>query len=961
MGGNILQSSYERDNLNKNKNQTNYVKPYPVNYRDPYKSNIINTARSKLNNRINNLTNESLEPNSKIVNNIYRTINSKVEQEKNKVINEMVLNDIKKTYNNNIESMNNIDDDSNFSDNYTHKMNNLIYNQQHRNQNINQGYYSDSEDEYSNNGLEIIDRQNEIFNDIISYNNSSDNSSNNSLDNQFGELKFNHKGIPNTIQQDKQVLNIFNNGMNFVEQSNFDPKGDGRYGVTKDMTHNNMMPSFKSKTYGYNPMFEEEMGNYSTRKIELFSGSDKNPQFKHKQEVERLFPMETNKVESVVGVPNFNDYNQSRYIPSDKRQSEKPFQPVRVSPGLNLGYNQAGNTGRQDMYRALPKTVDQLRTINNPKISYTPPVIEGQRGERRGVIGDMIQKTPDRFYYISPDSYLPQIGDYVAPAMYGKIILDQTNRSIKPDNTHLNPAQGIDKSTPEYLQGQFKQSFKQVVESAGPLGPSQTNKGQIINQESWTPNETNRQTVNAGDKYNGNMAGNKQQGILENFDNAIPTTTLRELNNSTDPTNVQGNHTQVKLINFLNYIPQATKRQIITEDNGRKNITNISGQVKSYLFNALNSIPDTTLRETIENNLNITNMNGNKNSNPLFNYTNGITDTNNRNLTEDKVIISNVSNHVKSYLYNNLNNIPDAGLREIVNVWLVQGGQNTTGNYKQNQLFNYNNAIPETTLRELTENVIHITNQQGNTNGSKQYLINYINSMPDTTLRELTENNILLTGVKGNEVKGLLYNYINSIPDTTLREMTENTKNIGNQIGNYKQNQLFNYENGITDPTNRNMSENTKNIIGQKGSQFKEIMFNYKNGVSDPTNRNMTENTKNIIGQKGPQFKEIMFNYENGITDPTNRSMTENTKNIIGQKGDGMQLRSRLDANNALLNTVKEIIAEGRAPVPCGMDKGKTVKFTEYRFNNDNSSSIPVLSSYKIKTTIENDLYSFKN
>ena len=314
---------------------------------------------------------------------------------------------IKKTSNNNIETMTNIglknnnysdSDDSEFSDNYSVSgyKNNLKNKYNLKKQNDLYSALSDNySDEDSNINLKVIKQQDKFLSDVITNLSGSDydsdldfkqdkkikqdqNCNKDSFESQYDELKFNHEGMPETIQNGKQMLNIFNNKINFASQSNFDSKSDGRYNVTGDMTHNNMVPFFSSKTYGYNPMFEKEKENYSTRQIELFTGSDQNPQFKHKKEVTNLFSPETNKVESITGVPNFNDYFESRYIPSQTRNGERPFEPIRTTPGLNLGYNQMGNTGRQDLYRVLPKTVDQLRTVDNPKVSYNQPIIPGQ-------------------------------------------------------------------------------------------------------------------------------------------------------------------------------------------------------------------------------------------------------------------------------------------------------------------------------------------------------------------------------------------------------------------------------------------------------------------------------------------------------------------------------------------------------------------------------------------------------
>jgi hypothetical protein len=78
-------------------------------------------------------------------------------------------------------------------------------------------------------------------------------------------------------------------------------------------------------------------------------------------------------------------------------------------------------------------------------VSYTPLINPGQKGDRRGIIGDFIQKGPDRFFYNTPDSLLPQVGDHVAPAIYGKWIVDQTNRSLNPNTPALNPLAGTER------------------------------------------------------------------------------------------------------------------------------------------------------------------------------------------------------------------------------------------------------------------------------------------------------------------------------------------------------------------------------------------------------------------------------------------------------------------------------------------------------------------------------------
>ena len=1009
---------------------------------------------------------------------------------------------------NNSSSIKNYDDDSVFSDDYSLPLvtnnipitnNNgksLFRNENTNNKNIKRNkkrqkniITNDDVNTYENSSAETFDNVNNVntavlntqdrfFEDIEtslsgeyeSYKNNDDDENNennenneqNELDRQYGELKFDHVGIPGTLPPDRKMLKPFNQTMKVIPESEFKADCDGRFGVTSDMTHNNMVPFFKSNTYGYNPMREKQMENFAVRNIELFTGSDKNPQFRHKQEVENLFPDETGKVESVTGLPNFSDYFESRYIPSQSRNGELLTQPIRTTPGLNLGYTQNGNTGRQDLYRVMPRTVDQLRTTDNPKVSHEQPIIPGQKGNKGRIMGKMVQQGPDRFYYNSPDSMLPQVGEFEAPAIYGKYIIDPTNREMNGGNDYVGPVKShVDKNTPEYLQGQFKNPFKKTYEHAGPRNVQKDTRGQIINQESWTPNETKRQTINYGDQYIGNAGHNKTQGYLLNNENAIPEQTNRSMSEPNPIANVKGNKTSVPLINFLNYVPEVTKKQILLEDNGRKNLTNISNSLRGYLFNSINAIPDQTLRSILTEKVILANTKGNSDRGYLFNSQNNITDQNMRNLSENNLILTNLSNSEKGYLFNYINNIPDTNLRNILNTLYSSGGLNIKGNHEQSYLLDYKNAIPDTTMRELTENIVNLTNVKGSfTRGylidyinsipdttmkqltennlflgtvsplqMKGYLMNYVNSIPDTTMKELTENNDQLNNIKGNftqnyvfnyennipeqtlrnlienisnianfkgnhngdylinyidsipdstlkeltenntnltnisplKMKTYLINYINSIPDPTLREMTENQQNIIGQKGNRSKSLAFNYDNGIPDPTIRSQTENQKIMTGQKGNKSKSIAFNYDNGIPDPTNRNQTENQKNITGFKSTILgKEYMFNYDNGIPDPTNRNQTENQKNITGQKGEGTQSRTRLDYSNALLNVEKEVIAQGRTPVPVKGNVGKTTLFTQYAFNDDTISERPMISSFKQAGNIENELYSFQ-
>ena len=137
--------------------------------------------------------------------------------------------------------------------------------------------------------------------------------------------------------------------------------------------------------------------------------------------------------------------------------------------------------------------------------------------------------------------------------------------------------------------------------------------------------------------------------------------------------------------------------------------------------------------------------------------------------------------------------------------------------------------------------------------------------------------------------------------------------------------------------------------------------YNYDNSTPDLSNRAQTENTKNISGIGNSNFRagNVNYNYDNGIPDLTNRAQTENTKNITGQIGNSVQVRARDDYGNALLNTEKEVIAEGRTPVPVGLNRGPVNVFTKYNFIMDDNISNYTNSCVKPNTEIKNELFTF--
>jgi hypothetical protein len=853
------------------------LKQYPRN-KNQYTSNIIYDNNQILNKKAFKTYDESMEQNTNVVT----------------PIRDLSIKKLSKTINiEHMSNMNNYDNDSVFSDDYSLNESNNNINTKFLN--TQQKFIDDIASDYDNDS--------NVQSPII-MTNGCDQESLEGYDGQFQQLKLNHNGLPATMQGNGSDYNITNNRR--IDSSILKKGQDGRYDATGEMTHNNMMPFFKSKSYGYNPMDDKIKNGMRNDKLELFTGSEQMTGFAHKTETKRFFDNEQNKVESVTGMPNFSDYMQSRVIPSQTMNGVKPFQPIMQTPGLNLGYNQRGNTGYQDYYRPLPKTIDELRTVDNPQTSYTLPMNEaGLKYNKGAVIGKYHKQKPDRFYENSYDSMLPTDAPMTAPKLEGKIDMPITNRDITSEKKHLNHAkyQTTDKT---YQYGEYKAPFKQTLEENGPRNANRDTRNQVINHKSYHASDTNRAQT-AETKYLNTINGNKQESVMANYVNMVP-----DVNNNKEQqqliSNTQGNYKSMPLENFTNIIPDATKRNMsnVTQ------IGNASNHIQNYLYNYINSIPDETLKSILSEKIVISNTKGNMEQGYMFNNKNATPNTNMRNYTEDSVYVGPLSNKEQSYIYNYANSTPNTTLRELVNTcW---NGMLVQGNFQQAAMFNFENNIPNATLREMTENKKHLINTKGNKQKTKMF--NFKNGIPSTTLKEMTEQVKHLKSVIGNKQKSTLFNFENSVPDTTLKEQIENTKQMTNVANQYLQkSQMFNYDDKAK-TTLRELVEDM-NHLTNIGSQ---------------------------ILNKGQ-----MFNYENNIAEQTNRSMTENTKNISGMKGNNTQQRSRGDANNMLVNTQKEIISKGRKPTTEKGNRGPTTLFTEYKFNDDNNSQNSLFSGIRTK------------
>ncbi len=143
--------------------------------------------------------------------------------------------------------------------------------------------------------------------------------------------------------------------------------------------HNNMVPFFGgSIKQNIDPSVNES-------KLSMFTGQWDYSR-KQKQEIAPMFAPEKN-IKNVYGDNQFLEkvnQNIDRFVPSLMRTNEAPTEKVYVAPGLNLGYMENPDFGFQDPVRVLPKSTNELRAKNKPKLTYDKPVLSGKSITQEG-------------------------------------------------------------------------------------------------------------------------------------------------------------------------------------------------------------------------------------------------------------------------------------------------------------------------------------------------------------------------------------------------------------------------------------------------------------------------------------------------------------------------------------------------------------------------------------------------
>ena len=208
-------------------------------------------------------------------------------------------------------------------------------------------------------------------------------------------------------------------------------------------------------------------GGMSRTKFESFTGSQQY--YRNKKEVKNMGDIGTNNSSQPYGSQSSTDYRQERMNISLIRNNVAPIEKINVGPGLNKGYVSQPSGGFQQAATrdyVLPKTTDEIRVKDNPKVTYSGRIISGKRISVPGKIGRVSKNLPDSFYINNPDRYFTTTGAVLGPTVRSNILVKPTNRR-KTSKFHVGPATNVEGSRSKKRDIQYKKDTKQTLSGFG--------------------------------------------------------------------------------------------------------------------------------------------------------------------------------------------------------------------------------------------------------------------------------------------------------------------------------------------------------------------------------------------------------------------------------------------------------------------------------------------------------------
>ena len=302
----------------------------------------------------------------------------------------------------------------------------------------------------------------------------------------------------NNMFDSEQVLNNEDSN-NIMMTNNFESVFDDSNITPSQKSHNNMVPFF-----GSNITQNTDMTRYNANKLETNTGS----RF-YKMKREKLAAPPQKDISHINGAPVSRDND--RFIQSSYKPFQTPIESIKVGPGLDKGYCASGTDGFHNMYRTSEKTVDDLRTDNNKKVSYTPKIQAGKQiNDNRALPQTLNKNRPDTYYEQSSDNLFRTTGSRLKETLHPMIKVNP--KKSEGTNEYMGGIGRNPKSKLSHNSSYHTEPTKNEQKAHPPSNVQGSVKRGNNNLKSYIAKTTIRQTTE-DNNYTGNLSSHTKHTV----------------------------------------------------------------------------------------------------------------------------------------------------------------------------------------------------------------------------------------------------------------------------------------------------------------------------------------------------------------------------------------------------------------------------------------------------------------
>ena len=376
-------------------------------------------------------------------------------------------------------------------------------------------------------------------------------------------------------------------------------------GVPTNFSHTNMQPFFRGN-------MTQNTNVYANKSIlENYTGvTDFQPQ---KKETLPLFKPIRDSTSYINGAPSFTDYEQQYLVKPTIQNNVLPFQQIRVGPGIGQGFSSAPVGGfqqfdLQDQERKGFKDTDELRVADKPKISFESRLVDGQKGNNRGIVTPLEKNRVETFFEQTPDMLLKTTGAQIKETQHPKYNAKYTTR-LDTTTSYYGTANNQTKGSQE--RPEVRSTSKSLFDNFGIIAPSLGHQGLGQRDDYGKANiivYTNERDLTTVKTHQGNVSSVIKAIVAPIIDIIKPSKKALDTEHPRSFGALQPQIPSKLTMHDTNDIMRTTIKETLIHDADKGNL---SGPTKNIVYDT-NAIAKTTIKETLLHDADKGNLSGPK-------------------------------------------------------------------------------------------------------------------------------------------------------------------------------------------------------------------------------------------------------------------------------------------------------------------------------------------------------------